>query len=215
MIALFCLLDCGHCKNWQAADNMTASNLTEIWDYIDTNFDKTKTKEVVADLTSDTYLVNFATGMSTYLNGKWGTAWNVVVVYITDIVNADTVVYGYAFRNHWMWYNGYTMQDGFFVSFIIWKDYNCDHYYEFNSNIPPALNYDLDSAAELNTFTSEQIATWTYEEPWLAAFSYVDTLQKKSGFEGKAFSMIMSQSNQAYWFASVCIVGFYYQWGAV
>jgi hypothetical protein len=26
--------------------------------------------------------------------------------------------------------------------------------------------------------------------------------------------MIMSQSSQAYWYANVCIVGFYYQWGA-
>jgi hypothetical protein len=39
---------------------MTTSNLTDIWDYIDQNFDTTKPKDEVADLVSDTYLVTFA-----------------------------------------------------------------------------------------------------------------------------------------------------------
>jgi hypothetical protein len=96
--------------------------------------------------------------MTTYLNDKWNKAWNVVVVYIGEMVNSDSVVYGYAFNKHWMWYNGYTMQDGYFVSFIIWKDYNCGSYYAFNSNILPEYNYDLsitaDISAGLDTFTS-------------------------------------------------------------
>ena len=39
----------------------------------------------------------------------------------------DTVLYGYAFRQHWMWYNGYTVagSSGKYYSFVIWKDYNC------------------------------------------------------------------------------------------
>jgi hypothetical protein len=36
----------------------------------------------------------------------------------------DAVVIAYAFRDHWMWFNGYSYQGRTF-SFIIWKDYNC------------------------------------------------------------------------------------------
>jgi hypothetical protein len=34
------------------------------------------------------------------------------------------VVVAYAFRDHWMWFNGYSYLGRTF-SFIIWKDYNC------------------------------------------------------------------------------------------
>jgi hypothetical protein len=44
MIALLCLLECGRSDNWQAADNMSIGNLTDIWDFIHTNFDTTMTK---------------------------------------------------------------------------------------------------------------------------------------------------------------------------
>jgi hypothetical protein len=33
-------------------------------------------------------------------------------------------VVGYAFRDHWMWFNGYSYLGRTF-SFVIWKDYNC------------------------------------------------------------------------------------------
>jgi hypothetical protein len=33
-------------------------------------------------------------------------------------------VVGYAFRDHWMWFNGYSYLSRTF-NFIIWKDYNC------------------------------------------------------------------------------------------
>jgi hypothetical protein len=58
----------------------------------------------------------------------------VVVVIYEDATSSDTVVYGYAFRDHWMWYNGFVMDDGNYVSFIIWKDYNCDGWASINSN---------------------------------------------------------------------------------
>jgi hypothetical protein len=36
----------------------------------------------------------------------------------------DAIVVGYAFRDHWMWFNGYSYIGRTF-SFVIWKDYNC------------------------------------------------------------------------------------------
>jgi len=47
----------------------------------------------------------------------------------------DGVVDGYAFRDHWLWYND---NDISHLSFIIWKDYNCDPSDWFSWN-----SYDL------------------------------------------------------------------------
>jgi hypothetical protein len=56
-----------------------------------------------------------------------------VVGYISEgSNNGDSVLYGYAFRDHWMWYNGFLMDDGHYVSFVIWKDYNCIGWITFN-----------------------------------------------------------------------------------
>lgn len=47
---------------------------------------------------------------SDYLNNLWAPAWNVVIIYSNSLdINFDAVVYGYAFRNHWMWINGLKM----------------------------------------------------------------------------------------------------------
>jgi hypothetical protein len=43
------------------------------------------------------------------------------------------VVYGYAYNQHWLWYNKYQVTPSaqnpsayYYFSFIIWKDYNCN-----------------------------------------------------------------------------------------
>jgi hypothetical protein len=48
-------------------------------------------------------------------------------VFVFELVGdttPDAVVVAYAFRDHWMWFNGYSYQGRTF-SFVIWKDYNC------------------------------------------------------------------------------------------
>lgn len=69
-----------------------------------------------------------ATVVSNDLNDKWHPAWNVVIAYYPDRKNYDTVLYGYGFRDHWFWFNGVQVAIGY-VSFIIWKDYNCIKWY--------------------------------------------------------------------------------------
>lgn len=62
--------------------------------------------------------------ISTRLNSLWDPAWNVVIT--KTPAGYDTIVYGYAFRNQWMWINGITIPTSADVlSYIIWKDYNC------------------------------------------------------------------------------------------
>lgn len=94
--------------------------LDSIFSYIDTNF---------TQYTSNSDYDAFNTAFSDELNRRWHPAWNIVTIkslYSTY----DTVLYGYAFNNHWMWYSNYTSVPGTYItggyiSFVIWKDYNC------------------------------------------------------------------------------------------
>ena len=105
--------------NWQGTGEMTNDNLTVIWDYIHTNFK--------ANVDADT-IQTFNLGLSDNLNALWAPAWNIITVRISRATSYnDVVLYGYAFRNHWMWFNGYTdpsISETMF-SFVVWKDYNC------------------------------------------------------------------------------------------
>jgi hypothetical protein len=76
--------------------------------------------------------------ISDKLNAAWDPAWNVALtVTIADLITNTTgdfrnVVYGYAYNQHWLWYNKFKVMQHptnpssyFYFSFIIWKDYNC------------------------------------------------------------------------------------------
>ena len=103
-------------KDWQGTGNMTSDNMTEIHNSINTY-----------PITSTTPLGDIdviAKNISTHLNSLWAPAWNVVIV--SAGAAYDSVVYGYAFRDHWMWINGVTRPGSFNkLAYIIWKDYNC------------------------------------------------------------------------------------------
>jgi hypothetical protein len=145
----------------------------------------------------------------------------VVVVYVTDKSNSDSVVYGYAFRDHWMWYNGYLMDDGKYVSFIIWKDYNCNGWASINSNKIATM-----PSSGINTFPPETnslvysfINSWGTEQsddPWGVSVSLITQLQNfDAAFQGndKAYTIIVSQSYYARYFAKVCALGYIYYMG--
>jgi hypothetical protein len=128
-LALMLILPHFHCVNWQGTGTLSYDMLNTIWNYINTNFDPkiAYSKIIAKDLT----LTNFVTGLANQLNNQFDPAWNVVLPYSTSTTSLDTILYGYGFNDHWLWYNGYKMNDGNFVSFIIWKDYNCQTYVSF------------------------------------------------------------------------------------
>lgn len=68
-----------------------------------------------------------ARNTSNALNELWDPAWNVLFAQLSTLT-VDFVVFGYAFRFHWMWHNNYM---GF--SIVIFKDYNCEEWREFDS----------------------------------------------------------------------------------
>jgi hypothetical protein len=41
-----------------------------------------------------------------------------------------------------MWYNGFLMDDGYYVTFIIWKDYNCIGWITHNDNVDFQSTFD-------------------------------------------------------------------------
>lgn len=101
------------CENWQGIGNFTDSNLTDI-------------KSILGGQLSNILGMNgpmngMAKNISTQLNSKWDPAWNVLVTKQADRTH-DGIVYGYAFNDHWLWYNNYLNTS---ISIIIWKDYNC------------------------------------------------------------------------------------------
>jgi hypothetical protein len=58
-------------------------------------------------------------------------------VFVFELVGdttVDAVVVAYAFRDHWMWFNGYSYIGRTF-SFIIWKDYNCNTWNTVDNSI--------------------------------------------------------------------------------
>jgi hypothetical protein len=211
------LLTCSSALNWQGAGSWGNGNMTIIWDYINANFSKAWTHNTCVSQ-GDTTLTEFSSAFSTELNRLWDPAWNVVVVYITDGTNSDSVLYGYAFRDHWMWYNGFLMNDGYYVSFIIWKDYNCNGWASINHNTLTMQVYQ-----GVNTFpTATNGLVYQFltnfgvnreEDPWGAAGTFLTSLQNSNvAFQGqdKAYTVIISQSISAVYFAKVCALYYAY-----
>jgi hypothetical protein len=77
-----------------------------------------------------------------------------VVVYLTALTNGDSVLYGYAFRDHWMWYNGFLMDDQHYVSFVIWKDYNCIGWITYDNLVDGPSTFDVTTTNLIKTAIS-------------------------------------------------------------
>jgi hypothetical protein len=131
------------------------------------------------------------------------------------------VVYGYAFRDHWMWYNGFLMNDGYYVSFIIWKDYNCNGWASINSNLVVKMeNYGINTfPSETNSLVFSFINQWgndQKDDPWGVAVNCITSLQAyDAAFQGndKAYTIIVSQSSSTWYFGKVCALGYIYYMG--
>jgi hypothetical protein len=116
LLAFFLFCSCVQTTNWQGIGNLTADNLTYIWGTINGNIGA-YTNGATLDA------VRFATNLSNTFTSQWDVAWNVFVFELKD-PTVDAIVYGYAFRDHWMWYNGF-VNGATKLAFVIWKDYNC------------------------------------------------------------------------------------------
>lgn len=181
-------------KAWQGTGNMTESNMTEIKNLI-------KNNAVVSADSIDPFNTALQ-AISTRLNTIWEPAWNVVLVLNT--IGNDAVLYGYAFKNHWLWINGVAIpgEDVSVLSYVIWKDYNC---HGWRTILP---------TEELNsTFTGTQqtailSATFpkVYTDVWGAAFAFVEFLNVQPSLSSGAYSVVMNQDTGTYFIARICVV---------
>jgi hypothetical protein len=115
LVLLLTMLSIAKGENWQGSGNVTAEHLDFFWKYINAN---------LSTAISNGQQGPFCTNFSNALNLKWDPAWNVAVTMGNNLM--DSVLYGYAYNDHWYWYNGYPFKTYYYFAIIIWKDYNCD-----------------------------------------------------------------------------------------
>ena len=103
---------------WQGmGSGMNNTVISEIWNGITPKLNTAFSTNTNAGFQA------FAKEISDRLNSRWDPAWNVVIA--RSRAQYDVILYGYAFRNQWMWYNGVPNSRGNFAALIVWKDYNC------------------------------------------------------------------------------------------
>lgn len=196
--------------NWQAAGNMSASNMTIIQGYINANFS-------MGEENLNT-LPGRVGPFSDYLNGLWAPAWNVVIIYNgKSNEKFDAILYGYAFRDHWMWINGLSLLSfsnpsstiTYYGTILIWKDYNCKGWLTLNVLSDNQGTFTSNPNTAINDFMSNYAPI--YGEIWDVAWKAVTYLETSAtDFKGDhAYTMVASQGINCYYFGQVCASNYY------
>lgn len=118
----------------------------------------------------------------------------------------QNVVYGYAFREHWVWINKMRMMgsgsDYSAYSVILWKDFNCHTWVTHSS-------WDLKYPTSTKKTALEGIIqglatsnTTFYTDPWLFAYTSVGLVQKS--YPEEAYSIVLLPEGGDY-FSRVCV----------
>lgn len=77
-------------------------------------------------------------------------------------------MYGYAFRDHWIWLNEYSDMK---LSVVIWKDYNCHTW--VGLDVPGSLSSARANAFHTYITTSLNTTPALYDDPWLLAYKTI------------------------------------------
>ena len=191
------LLSCGGCLDWMGAGNLTIDNLTVLHNMIN----GVNPTDVPSSYTTDTQTI------SDDLNTLWDPAWNVIMIYFYDGNNYDSVLYGYGFRGHWFWLNGWQTSAGKYVTFIIWKDYNCVKWSSYNA-VSGGSSYSLSIASSIRNNVTAGVAKMPLSDIWSVAESIQPIIQTGDPTllqDPTAYTIIASQSSNSMYFGRVCI----------
>lgn len=106
---------------WQGTGSTNNTVIAKIWQHVET---KINSSMFIAS-TQDLAFKTFCKTLSEQLNSLWDPAWNVAIY--SALPQYDTILYGYAFNNQWMWFNGVPASNfpTQVFTLIVWKDYNC------------------------------------------------------------------------------------------
>jgi hypothetical protein len=135
----------------------------------------------------------------------------VVIVYYGDGKDYDSVLYGYAFNRHWFWLNRFqlSLSSGAYLTFVIWKDYNCVQWITINPGDSAYITssyISTDTTAITNNLQAGY-AGRDVSDIWLAAQDIQTTIAATGGniFSDKlAYSVIPAQYSYAYFLGRVC-----------
>lgn len=201
--------------NWQGTGNFDTSNLTDIWGFITSNLKNDNTGT----------LHNFNLAFSDHFNEVWAPAWNIVTVKnsIVDPTYNDVILYGYTFKNHWMWFNGYSDQaiNYYKFSFVIWKDYNCQNWRSIGAGLTTEdrnSGFVVSKQIKIHGLISSIInGQMLLIDPWGQAKLFLEALQGDQDFvvaDNHAYTIVMSQptTSGATMYGRLCMVdrNFYY-----
>lgn len=209
----------GNGLNWQGAGSMNHTVIAKVWENLESNLQTAFNTNGAMNVGNNP--VNLACkSLSDKLNNGWSPAWNVVV--LASPPQYDTVLYGYAFNDHWMWYNGVPVVvpaiygSKTMVTLIVWKDYNCANWNYIG-------NYDQ-TISQLTTQQKSQISTEVrrltedkiINDIWGAAHDFLTSLQApESAFYYGGYAIIMSQAGSVNYYGRVCRVGNQYFFSGV
>ena len=92
----------------------------------------------------------------------------------------DTIFYGYAFNNQWMWYNGVpnTLSGTKHITLIVWKDYNCQDwkYSGFGASVTTS-NFTTEQKALIGAEIAKMTSAGIQNDVWGTAFTMMKNLQ--------------------------------------
>jgi hypothetical protein len=130
----------------------------------------------------------------------------VVIVYYDFGNNYDAVVYGYGFNGDWFWTNGFLLSNNKYISFVIWKDYNCVGWLAISS-YPKSFSYSESDKSAITDHIRGGYAGRNFGDVWMAAQDIQATIATTGGniFSDKnAYSVVATQSADNTIYAKVC-----------
>ena len=173
--------------DWQASGSFEAEMLAFVKDTIETAHESTALTPTKAVYISRT------------LNGEYDPYWNTVSGVITDSTK-DCVLFGYAFRGHWIWINNYKGSSRFYV---VWKDYNCFTPYDVAYDEPYGdtllINKDGNLKDKIGAFGNAD------RDVWGTAFNGVEIIYNTPPSENQAtVSAVMCDTTTSRIEISIC-----------
>ena len=163
--------------DWQGSGSMNTTVMTEIHTQINNNPITSSTSPADVDVIAQT--------ISTRLNSLWDPAWNVMVSISPS--SANTILYGYAFNNQWMWINGVSVPSTpRFCAYLIWKDCNCNQWKKMSEITSTTFTPFQNTKINAHVFSGVNTDVWT------AAFNFVEYLNLQTDLRSGAYTVVLS-----------------------
>lgn len=117
--------------------------------------------------------------------------------------NSDSIVYGYAYKNHWLWYNNF-VNGADNLAFVLWKDYNCKVWQAVGDSVTGTGFTSLQTTQIANVIPT--VFKANTEDIWGMAYEFVTILTTtKSEFSTGAYTIVASQDYLVtHYFGYVC-----------